>query len=135
MFTKNSLDRRSCHGSGAKEESLNQDLPLADLVDPDVLVKSYQLPVDQAFAKSQQPERWLQAYGDGSATDLPVKTDEEFQTETRWMYTQVFHDRGYDRQPTENAITRILVYLNEQKLELLYIVEHLYWKASNCQNL
>lgn len=116
--------------SDIKDESQSQALPalpLEDALDPDVLEKSYQLPKDQAIARSQQPERWLQAYG-SDGQNLPRKSDEEYQNEARWMYNQVFKARSYDRPSTENAIIRVLSTLHESKFELIYIVEHVYWK-------
>ena len=116
--------------SDIKDESQSQalpTLPLEDALDPDVLEKSYQLPKDQAIARSQQPERWLQAYG-SDGQNLPRKSDEEYQNEARWMYNQVFKARSYDRPSTENAIIRVLSTLHETKFELIYIVEHVYWK-------
>jgi hypothetical protein len=44
------------------------------------------------------------------------------------MYNQVFKARSYDRPSTENAIIRVLSTLHESKFELIYIVEHVYWK-------
>ena len=104
-------------------------LPLAD-VDPDVLEKAYQLPADQAFAASQEPERWLQTYLKGPADEGRAWTDEEYQNEARWIFHQVFLRRGYERAITENAIVRVLSQLHDKKLEMIYIVEHVYWMVA-----
>eukprot|EP00913_Durusdinium_trenchii_P025824 g24236.t2 len=121
----------------AKQESTEADataveavLPLCDALDPDVLEKSYQLPVDQAFANSQEPERWLQTYCQGQANSVRSWTDEEYQTEARWIYNQAFRSRGYERQITETAIVRVLSKLHDKKLELVYIVEHVWWMVA-----
>ena len=122
----------------AKQETPEVDasqpavLPLCDSLDPDVLEKSYQLPVDQAFAASQEPERWLQTYcvARGQPDKLRSWTDEEYQNEARWCYNQAFRSRGYSREITESAIVRVLSKLHDQKLELIYIVEHLWWMVA-----
>ena len=78
-----------------KDESEGLALPLADALDPDVLEKSYQLPSDHAFARSQHPERWLQKFG--IPEDDVRKSDEEYQNEGAWMYTEIFRTRGYEK--------------------------------------
>ncbi|CAJ1461907.1 unnamed protein product [Effrenium voratum] len=113
-----------------KEESESLALPLADSLDPDVLEKSYQLVSDQAFAKSHQPERWLQAYCKDPTVDARTWTDEEYQNEARWIYNQVFRARGYVRDATESAIIRILSLLHDKKFELAYIAEFWWWMVA-----
>ena len=118
------------HFESPKEESKVGDvLPLVDALDPDVLEKAYQLPSDHAVARSQQPERWLQAYAKGQEP-LPNKTEEEFQNEAEWIYQQVFKKRAYEEEMTQKSINRVLIDLHVNKLELLYIVEHVHWNVA-----
>eukprot|EP00439_Symbiodinium_sp_Y106_P068130 s1803_g11.t1 len=107
-------------------------LPVMDSLDPDVLEKSYQLPKDQEYTTSQEPERWLQFYTSGPAGSSQDRswTDEEYQNEARWLFLQLFNPKGYQRDQTEDAIILVLTYLHEQRLEMLYILEHLWWKVS-----
>ena len=114
---------------GEREAVGDVPLPVAD-VDPDVLEKAYQLPSDHAFATSQEPERWLQTYLSGPLDEGRAWTDEEYQNEARWNFHQVFLRRGYERAITENAIVRVLSQLHDKKLEMIYIVEHVYWMVA-----
>ncbi|CAE7217938.1 unnamed protein product, partial [Symbiodinium pilosum] len=117
--------------SGAATPVLPPLLPLlSDSLDPDILEKSYQLPKDQIFTASQLPERWLQSYCQRDPAEIRSWTDEEYQNEARWLFIQVFLTKGNTRVETEDAIILILTWLHEQRLEMLFIVEHLWWKVA-----
>lgn len=96
----------------------------------EVLGLHVRLVSDQAFAKSHQPERWLQAYCKDPTVDARTWTDEEYQNEARWIYNQVFRARGYVRDATESAIIRILSLLHDKKFELAYIAEFWWWMVA-----
>eukprot|EP00931_Biecheleriopsis_adriatica_P115117 TRINITY_DN90956_c0_g1_i1.p1 TRINITY_DN90956_c0_g1~~TRINITY_DN90956_c0_g1_i1.p1 ORF type:complete len:1956 (+),score=491.78 TRINITY_DN90956_c0_g1_i1:121-5988(+) len=106
-------------------------------LDPDVMERTYQLPRDKVLEATDAPERWLQAFQQQpellDEKGNRVFTDEEYQCEARWIYNEVFaREEDVDRHPrgpTEDAIRRILVAMHEKKLELIYIVEQLYWQV------
>ncbi|OLQ13642.1 hypothetical protein AK812_SmicGene2336 [Symbiodinium microadriaticum] len=127
-----SLKREGQAEADAEDVKMLPVLPVMDSLslDPDVLEKSYQLPKDQEYTASQEPERWLQFYTAGSGSQDRSWTDEEYQNEARWLFLQLFNPKGYQRDQTEDAVILVLTFLHEQRLEMLYIIEHLWWKVS-----